>query len=277
MRELIDAAGLPERAARRAHEAFRLLAEAEGAHPRHRARAGALPRGRRRSTRSADVVRRRARARGARHRPRRVLAAARASRGFVDAAHGRLPLPAPATLELLRGRAARTASSSDAELVTPTGAALRRRARRATTARSRRMTLETRRLRRRHARPAAAAERRARDRRRAGEPHAAGDDGVADRGQPRRHCSPELVPDAAARVLRGGRARRLDDARADEEGPARASCSRALARPDDERAVAEAIAARDDARSACASRASSGSSSSATAATVAVDGRAACA
>lgn len=44
-------------------------------------------------------------------------------RGFVDAAHGRLPLPAPATLELLRGAPVQ-AADVQAELVTPTGAAL---------------------------------------------------------------------------------------------------------------------------------------------------------
>lgn len=42
-------------------------------------------------------------------------------RGFVDAAHGRLPLPAPATLELLQG-AAVYGSPLEAELVTPTAA-----------------------------------------------------------------------------------------------------------------------------------------------------------
>ena len=44
-------------------------------------------------------------------------------RGFVDAAHGRLPLPAPATLELLRG-APLYGVEVELELVTPTGAAL---------------------------------------------------------------------------------------------------------------------------------------------------------
>jgi uncharacterized protein (TIGR00299 family) protein len=44
-------------------------------------------------------------------------------RGFVKAAHGRLPLPAPATLELLRG-APLHGVEADGELVTPTGAAL---------------------------------------------------------------------------------------------------------------------------------------------------------
>jgi uncharacterized protein (TIGR00299 family) protein len=44
-------------------------------------------------------------------------------RGLVDAAHGRLPLPAPATLELLRG-APIYGLDLDVELVTPTGAAL---------------------------------------------------------------------------------------------------------------------------------------------------------
>ncbi len=44
-------------------------------------------------------------------------------RGFVDAAHGRLPLPAPATVELLRG-APIHGVDLDLELVTPTGAAV---------------------------------------------------------------------------------------------------------------------------------------------------------
>ena len=43
-------------------------------------------------------------------------------RGLVDAAHGRLPLPAPATLELLKG-APLHGVDLEAELVTPTGAA----------------------------------------------------------------------------------------------------------------------------------------------------------
>lgn len=45
------------------------------------------------------------------------------ARGLVDTAHGRLPLPAPATAELLRG-AAVYGVPSGGELVTPTGAAL---------------------------------------------------------------------------------------------------------------------------------------------------------
>jgi len=46
-----------------------------------------------------------------------------APRGLVDAAHGRLPLPAPATLELLRG-ASVYGVDIEVELVTPTGAAV---------------------------------------------------------------------------------------------------------------------------------------------------------
>jgi uncharacterized protein (TIGR00299 family) protein len=44
-------------------------------------------------------------------------------RGFVEAAHGRLPLPAPATLTLLEG-APIVGVDIESELVTPTGAAL---------------------------------------------------------------------------------------------------------------------------------------------------------
>ncbi|HEX3873672.1 MAG TPA: nickel pincer cofactor biosynthesis protein LarC [Solirubrobacteraceae bacterium] len=44
-------------------------------------------------------------------------------RGFVDAAHGRLPLPAPATVELLRGMPI-YGVDLEFELVTPTGAAV---------------------------------------------------------------------------------------------------------------------------------------------------------
>jgi uncharacterized protein (TIGR00299 family) protein len=43
--------------------------------------------------------------------------------GFVDGSHGKLPLPAPATLEVLKGIPIRHVDSS-AELTTPTGAAL---------------------------------------------------------------------------------------------------------------------------------------------------------
>ena len=42
-------------------------------------------------------------------------------RGFVDCSHGRMPLPAPATLEILRGRPI-TSAPVEHELVTPTGA-----------------------------------------------------------------------------------------------------------------------------------------------------------
>jgi pyridinium-3,5-bisthiocarboxylic acid mononucleotide nickel chelatase len=45
------------------------------------------------------------------------------ARGFVEAAHGVLPLPAPATLGLLDG-AALVGVETEAELVTPTGAAI---------------------------------------------------------------------------------------------------------------------------------------------------------
>jgi len=45
------------------------------------------------------------------------------STGTVDAAHGRMPVPAPATLELMRGRPTFD-SGLEGELVTPTGAAL---------------------------------------------------------------------------------------------------------------------------------------------------------
>ena len=44
-------------------------------------------------------------------------------RGFVRAAHGRMPLPAPATAELLRG-VPLAESTQDCELTTPTGAAI---------------------------------------------------------------------------------------------------------------------------------------------------------
>jgi uncharacterized protein (DUF111 family) len=45
------------------------------------------------------------------------------SHGLTHGSHGALPLPAPATLELLRGAPVRDAAS-DRELVTPTGAAI---------------------------------------------------------------------------------------------------------------------------------------------------------
>jgi uncharacterized protein (TIGR00299 family) protein len=44
--------------------------------------------------------------------------------GFVDTAHGRLPVPAPATLRLLEQQTVRSGPPDSGELTTPTGAAL---------------------------------------------------------------------------------------------------------------------------------------------------------
>ena len=43
--------------------------------------------------------------------------------GFIETAHGRLPIPAPATAELLRGLATH-GNCGEGERVTPTGAAI---------------------------------------------------------------------------------------------------------------------------------------------------------
>ena len=51
------------------------------------------------------------------HRPFRL------GSGFIRVAHGTLPVPAPATIEILRGRTVRL-GNEDGEVVTPTGAAL---------------------------------------------------------------------------------------------------------------------------------------------------------
>ena len=121
VRELIDRADLPERAHARAHAAFRLLAEAEGAVHGVAAEdvqfheVGAIDA-------LADVcgVALALEDLGV---DRVACSPLPVPRGFVDAAHGRLPLPAPATLELLRG-APLEGVELDVELVTPTGAAL---------------------------------------------------------------------------------------------------------------------------------------------------------
>jgi hypothetical protein len=121
IRELIDGAALGSRVAERSHAVFAALAAAEGAvhgisaEEVHFHEVGALDA-------IGDVC---------------GIALALESlavdelccsplpmpRGFVASAHGALPLPAPATLELLRG-APLHGVDLDAELVTPTGAAV---------------------------------------------------------------------------------------------------------------------------------------------------------
>jgi uncharacterized protein (TIGR00299 family) protein len=118
---LLDAAALPARAAERARRTFELLAAAEGRV--HRVapeqvtfhEVGALDA-------VADVCGV-ALALEALEVERVVCSPLPLARGFVRAAHGRLPLPAPAVLELLRG-APVTSLDVGVELVTPTGAAL---------------------------------------------------------------------------------------------------------------------------------------------------------
>ncbi len=121
IRTLIDAAQLPDRAKSRAQEAFKRLAVAEGKihgiDPErvHFHEVGAIDAigevvGVALALESLDVE--------------KVLCSPLPmGRGFVGAAHGTLPLPAPATLELLRG-APIHGVEIELELVTPTGAAL---------------------------------------------------------------------------------------------------------------------------------------------------------
>jgi len=121
VRGLLEHAALPPRAAALAHDAFRRLAEAEGrihgvqperVHFHEVGAADAI----------ADVCGV-ALALDDLGVERAVCSPLPVARGFVRAAHGRLPLPAPATLELLRG-APLVGVDGDGELVTPTGAAL---------------------------------------------------------------------------------------------------------------------------------------------------------
>jgi pyridinium-3,5-bisthiocarboxylic acid mononucleotide nickel chelatase len=121
IRERIERAALPGRAGKRSLEAFRLLAEIEGAIHRvppeevHFHEVGAVDA-------LIDVC-------GAMtliedlEIEHVVCSPLPYSRGLVSAAHGRLPVPAPATLGLLVG-APFVGVETEAELVTPTGAAI---------------------------------------------------------------------------------------------------------------------------------------------------------
>ncbi|HEX6025419.1 MAG TPA: nickel pincer cofactor biosynthesis protein LarC [Solirubrobacter sp.] len=121
IRDEIDALGLPERARERAQETFRRLAVAEGkihgVDPEtvHFHEVGAVD--------AVGEVVGVALALESLGIDRVECSPLPVGRGFVDAAHGRLPLPAPAALELLRG-APLEGTSLRTELVTPTGAAL---------------------------------------------------------------------------------------------------------------------------------------------------------
>lgn len=121
IRQLVERAALPERARRRALAVFRRLAEVEGAihgvppDDVHFHELGSLDT-------LVDVC-------GAcvlldeLEVGRVVSSPLPFARGFVEAAHGVLPLPAPATLGLLAG-ASLVGVESDVELLTPTGAAI---------------------------------------------------------------------------------------------------------------------------------------------------------
>jgi len=121
IRDQLDAAPLPERARERAQAAFAALARAEGRihglEPEtvHFHEVGAVD--------ALGEVVGVALALESLGVDRVVCSPLPAGRGFVNAAHGRLPLPAPATLELLRGAPVHGVEI-EAELVTPTGAAL---------------------------------------------------------------------------------------------------------------------------------------------------------
>jgi uncharacterized protein (TIGR00299 family) protein len=121
IRAQIGAAGFPERVAARAQAAFERLAHAEAAihdtspEEVHFHEVGAVD--------AIGEVCGVALALESLGVERVVCSPLPAGRGFVKAAHGRLPLPAPATLKLLEG-APLYGVDVELELVTPTGAAL---------------------------------------------------------------------------------------------------------------------------------------------------------
>ncbi len=121
IRDQIDAAQLPERARQRAQRAFEKLAIAEGRihgiapEQVHFHEVGAVD--------AIGEVVGVALALESLHVDRVICSPLPVGRGFVKAAHGRLPLPAPATLTLLEG-APIHGVDVPLELVTPTGAAL---------------------------------------------------------------------------------------------------------------------------------------------------------
>ena len=121
IRALIDAADFPARARDRSQDAFRRLAHAEArihdVDPEqvHFHEVGAVD--------AIGEVCGVALALEALGVDRVVCSPLPVGRGFVDAAHGRLPLPAPATLALLEG-VPLYGVEIETELVTPTGAAL---------------------------------------------------------------------------------------------------------------------------------------------------------
>ena len=117
-----SAADLPERVRARSLEAFAAPRRGRGPRPRRRLPRTSTSTSSARSTRSSTSAGVRA-ARRARRRARRLARRFRSRAGSSTAAHGVLPLPAPATLGLLEG-AALVGVDTEAELVTPTGAAI---------------------------------------------------------------------------------------------------------------------------------------------------------
>ena len=121
IREQIDAAQLPPRARERAQAAFEKLAIAEGRihgiEPEHVHfhEVGAVD--------AIGEVVGVALALESLHVDKVICSPLPLGRGFTDAAHGRLPLPAPATVSLLEGAPVYGVELAT-ELVTPTGAAL---------------------------------------------------------------------------------------------------------------------------------------------------------
>ena len=123
IRRLIEAADLPKRAGRIALRAFELLAEAEGKvhgiapEKVHFHEVGAVDA-------IADIV---CGAVGldALGVEKWLCSAVNVGSGFVNCTHGRMPVPAPATAELLRGVPTYSAGPQ-MELTTPTGAAMLR-------------------------------------------------------------------------------------------------------------------------------------------------------